>query len=445
MKRFATQIQIIVRLAALNVLRNWRHSLATIFAISLGFTAVSLFDGFMTNIHHFAVESYVTRGMLGHLVIDKKGAMERLFEDQWGFALDEPDQKFLDETLRADPRVAVVARFLLINGIVSNAEGNPLFFGTGYDVLEGTKMRGDRWAWNTVVGKPLHLADQNAAAIGIGLARRMNCEFTINAEVKNPDGSYVAQERPFVCPSPTVQLSVTTENAQVNALEFKPVGGVDLLMRQFNDRFVMLPLKQAQSLMDTNRITRYSVLLHREQDQMAVVTDLRNQAAKGGFEIDVTPWLDHSIAAVAKSGNEILGIFRSLFLAVVVVIAAMSVANTMMKSLNERIQEIGTMRSYGFWRSDIIHLFLWEGFILGLISCGLGLILTVVAAAVISNSGMTFNTGVLSDAVPLKISLSLGTWLKSLVGLCLITAGTSWLVSRRVSKMVVADLLRYVA
>jgi putative ABC transport system permease protein len=433
------------RLAYRNVLLNWRHSLATILAISLGYAAVSLFDGFMGHIRGFIVDSYVSRGMVGHVLVQKTGAGAKIHDDIWQATLDELEQARITPFLEKDARIASFSRFLSITGIGSLGNGKQaVFIGIGHDVGKGRAMRGDKWLWNTVAGRPLEVADQSEVLIGMGLARRFGCEFDTQGAMTS-EGTYLPKERKLGCPRSSIQLSVTTEHLQVNALELKPVGVVDMLIREYNDRFIMLPLKTAQTLTDSKRISHFSVLLKDPDQQYAFAADLRAQIGAAGVDAEVVNWLDYAAAASAKGGLEILTIFRSLFLTVIGVISAMSVANSMMKSINERIREIGTLRSFGFRSSDILLMLLAEGLFLGAFSCTLGLLLTMVIAAAISSAGLHFNTGILSDTTPLKVSMNVASWLATFVVLCTVITLTSWLVARRTARMVVADALRHVA
>jgi putative ABC transport system permease protein len=437
--------RILGRLGFRNLRANWRHSFATVLAISLGYAAVSLFDGFVGAIDDFVVESYVNRGMVGHVVVQKKGADGKPTEDPWKFTLDKPQQILIEDLLKNDSRVDLYTRFMSLAGVVSvGGSKQSVFIGVGYDVESGTKMRGDRWRWHTISGRPLASSAEAGGLLGLGLAQKLNCDFDIKNAVAR-DGSYVPVERMLKCPGASVQLSATTEQLQINALEVKSVGVIDFLIREFNDRFLILPLPMAQRLMDTERINHFAVLLRRSTDASKVIADLNQRFERDQLPIEAIRWLDFPAAAPAKSGLELMGIFRALFLTVVGVIAVMSVANSMMKTINERIREIGTLRSYGFRQADIVFLFLCEGFLLGAFSCASGLMLTAAISFLVNISGLTFNTGLMSNPIPLHINFQLQTWVISLMALSLVAMLTSWVVSRRASKMVIADALRYVS
>ena len=126
-------------------------------------------------------------------------------------------------------------------------------------------------------------------------------------------------------------------------------------------------------------------------------------------------------------------------------IAGLSVANSMMKSINERVREIGTLRSFGFRKMDIVLLFSFEGLFLGVLSCMGGILVSASLAFFLSHIGLSFKAGILSSAMPVNFSIALPTWLGTSLVLSLITFSASVLVSRRAAGMVIADALRHTA
>ena len=404
-----SRVKLMFLLAARNIYLNWRHSLATVLAIAAGFTSVALLDGFISSINAISEEGTTRKGMVGHVLIEKMGTKDHLFEDPWQYSLTKHDQDVVGGWLAGDARVEASLRYLLVTGLVSNGKSSTIFMGGGMDEKEGVKFRGEKWKWNTVAGKPLYLA-QDGFVMGMGMAKRMDCQIAETGYLK-PDFSYIAEERPMNCRRQDFQLSTTTEHSQVNAISLSPSGVMDLQIREYNDKILFMSLETAQRLTDTDRITRYGVLLYDgESAQAAFVNDYRDRARSAGLDLEIIHWLEHPVGSSAKGGIEILNIFRMLFLAVVAVIAVMSVANSLMKSINERIREIGTLRSYGFRRSDIVFMFSFEGLLLGLAACVGGVILSFVLAFAITASGFSFNAGVLSTPIPIRILFEFRTW-----------------------------------
>src|SRR5688572_459703 len=135
-------LKLYMRLAWRNVLRNWRHSLATLTAIAAGFAAVSLFDGFIHALEKEQEDAVSTRGMLGHVLIQRKDAQHKQIEDPWGYALDAKEQGFIENFLKNDPDFVRRVRSLSITGLITNGRSHTIFIGWGFDVLDGAEMRG---------------------------------------------------------------------------------------------------------------------------------------------------------------------------------------------------------------------------------------------------------------------------------------------------------------
>jgi len=77
-----------------------------------------------------------------------------------------------------------------------------------------------------------------------------------------------------------------------------------------------------------------------------------------------------------------------------VVVSAVNTANTMVTSVIERVREIGVIKSIGARNSEIFTIFLFEsgflGFVGGVIGVIFGLLLTLIAKAVLVNIGLSF-------------------------------------------------------
>jgi len=433
------------RLAWRNVVRNWRHSLATILAIASGFMAVSLFDGFLKELHERNIDSYTTRGMLGQVLVQKTGANQAASEDQWLYSVGRPEQDFLEEYFKSDPDFVRRVRFLVLSGMVNAGPNNTVFIGYAYDVKEGGQVRGNRWYWMTLAGEPLDQVKDPSVLLGVGLGHLVDCASTY--EGRNfilEDGNYIAEKRPFSCKYPRVTLSATTEASQVNAIDLPVAGLFDAGFRELDKRAIRMELAQGQRLLDTDKISMIGIQLKDADNRQAFIQRLRDAIKSRGFQLDVDPWEDHPMAAYVSSGLQILHVFRNLFMSIVVLIGVMSVANTMMKAVNERIREIGTLRSLGFLRRHLVYMFALEGAFLSLIACVVGLAMTLVLTFTIDHIGLTYRAGILSVPINLKVRYSVGAWIISAAVLSVLATGTAWFSSRRASRMVVADAMRHV-
>jgi putative ABC transport system permease protein len=432
------------RLAWRNVVRNWRHSFATLLAIASGFMAVSLFDGFLKELEARNLDGFTTRGMFGQVIIERHNAQELMAEDMWANSLSAEDQKFIEPYLKNSPLVDTRVRFLTIVGMASTPTHNAVVSGIGYDLAEGAKVRGERWQWNAYAGQPLHLADKHSVALGVSLGHLLECETPVVRDFVLDDGNFKPEVRPFTCAHNRVIISATTEAAQVNALDMPISGFIDAGFREIDKRALNMSVEDAWKLLDTDKLTMVAVTLKNPNDTKKFVADMSNAAKAAGLNIDILPWEQHKAAAYVQGGIEILGVFRNLFMCIVVAICVMSVANTMMKSVNERIREIGTLRSLGFFKTHLVFVFSAEGMILSFIACWLGLILTLGISFAIGKIGLTYKAGILSIPIVLRVKYVPEAWLVSAVVLMVLATATAWFCSKRASSMVIADAMRHV-
>jgi putative ABC transport system permease protein len=66
------------------------------------------------------------------------------------------------------------------------------------------------------------------------------------------------------------------------------------------------------------------------------------------------------------------------------IVAGVSIFNIMMMSVNERIKEIGIMRSIGTQKKEVMSMFIYEAAIIGVIGSVVGGILSVLAGYAVS-------------------------------------------------------------
>src|SRR5512138_2072239 len=150
---------VLVRIAYRSVRKNWRHSAGAMLAVAVGFAAITLFDGYLSDFEGTLRGVIAQRFMMGTLVIEGTGTSAAMSRKRDAMVyLHEPEQAFVDEYLRAHASdVAIRVRSLFLGGIVSNGSASNPFVGWGYDPVEGAALRG-RFAWDAWNGRPLHLA-----------------------------------------------------------------------------------------------------------------------------------------------------------------------------------------------------------------------------------------------------------------------------------------------
>lgn len=111
--------------------------------------------------------------------------------------------------------------------------------------------------------------------------------------------------------------------------------------------------------------------------------------------------LNDMLETVRRQSRQIQGMLGALG-AVALVVAALSVANTMMMSINERTREVGVLKVLGTELTDIAKMFLAEALIVGIIGGAAGLCLSFFVKALlpIIFAGMDFRS-----VIPLWLAL----------------------------------------
>lgn len=111
-----------------------------------------------------------------------------------------------------------------------------------------------------------------------------------------------------------------------------------------------------------------------------VLEQAREQLLNMGFVVS-------AISDIVEQANKIfraIQITLAVFGVVAVIVAAISLANTMTISLLERTQEIGVMRAIGASRSDIRNLFLIESTLIGLSGGVLGILIGWIGTVLVN-------------------------------------------------------------
>jgi len=433
----------LLRIAFRSVRKNWRHSMGAGLAVAVGFAAITLFAGYLSDFE--ATVRHVTeeRMMLGTVVVEGTGASAALSGAAERIYLGGAEQSFIDDYLRGrGGEVAVRVRSLFVGGIASNGRASTPFLGWGYDPQEGAALR-QRFAWDAWSGRPLHEAGGDSVLLANALAALLECAPRGDASPFGPDGLLIAGERPFECRNPRVQLIGSTGTGQVNAVEPRVAGFFDGGRKELDAQMIMMPLALAQRFRNAPDVSIYSVLLREPSRAEEFARALTAAARARGLAIDAMPWEASYYGVQFRQGMGLLRAFRSLLTLVVVALAGMAVFSTMVKAVSERTREIGTLRSLGFVRGQVTRLFILEASFLSASACGVGLLLTLAGAALVGGAGITYTGGLMSTPLPLGVALDPATWLTVALFLVGIAVFAAWLPARRAARSRIPDALAY--
>jgi len=129
-----------------------------------------------------------------------------------------------------------------------------------------------------------------------------------------------------------------------------------------------------------------------EYDQVnVVVDDLTNiETVKAAIEDELNRREDtvtvQDSSRMTESITETVSTMTTFVMAIAgisLLVAAVSIFNVMMMSVNERIREIGILRSIGTQRTDILRMFIYEAAIIGIVGAIIGAIVSLIIGYVI--------------------------------------------------------------
>ncbi len=437
-------MKILLKIALRNVILHWRQSLAATISLAAGLISLVMFQGYMKDVRHMYQETFRSRMMYGDVIIEHKNLVRAEGRaEPWKYSLKDPDQKFVQNFLnKYTDRIDSAAKFLQISGMVTNGKTTTIFRGFGNDIKAAQKTRGEAWAWNTLYGTPLKEEQKHTAILGQSLGKILGCYPDKKEKVMNAVAGYKPEVRPFHCIQKDVQLNVTTETGQLNAIDLEAVGLVDALYKDIDDKYIVTSLEDAQALMNTQDLSYITVKFKDEGPHIdAVIEDFTKSAAAAGIPQRMVRWENHIVGDMYNRTMNLLSVFRNFVVSIILVIAGLSVFNTMMKLVKERTREIGTLRSIGFVPNQVLLIFIGESVILSLLGGGIGSVLAVLSTFAMNALGIVYKAGVLVEPVPFRIMISMDLYILSFVFLSLLATFATWIVCRSTLKVETAENL----
>ncbi len=398
-------------LALRNLFRHRVRSLVTLAAIAFSTIVLVLAAGFIEWIFFDLRASTIETG-LGHLQVSRNGYSEHGLADPYAYLLGDKSPELA--RLESEPHVVAVGKRLNVNGLLSFQESTLSFVGVG---VEPDKEAVISRNLAFVSGRNLSAGAKDQVVLGEGLAANLG-----------------------VNTSDRVVMLVNTESGSVNAVEATVQGVFTTQVRALDDVALRMPIAMARRLLRADGAHVWVVALDNVDAVDATAASVGGALDPARFE--VFRWIDLSDfftkTVTFLSGQ--LGVMRVL----IAVIIVLGVSNMLIMNVLERTGEIGTLMALGIRRRQVVALFMTESFYLGLIGGLAGLLLSLVAARVISDIGVPMPPppgrtvgylGAIRVTWPIllsAVSVSLGTTL--LAGIY---------PARKASRLVIVDALRY--
>lgn len=327
---------LLTRLAARNLGRNKRRSALTLAAIIAGIGLFLLGEAFVAGTEENIIVA-AEDTLVGHLTARPAGYPAQ--------GLQHPVDKLLalDAGMRAllDRSTVAWTERTLFTPLASNGRDAIRVRGVGYDPERDERVF-PRALWQIRGRMPAPDADE--VAIGRGLARLLS-----------------------LAPGDRLVLQVRTHRGAINALETRVAAVVSTNNPMLDGTTLFAPRALTARLIAAEAPTHVSLRLARRE--LAEAYRPRLLAALGS-QAEVVTWQDETrdLLRLQKVRRRALDVLVLILLA----LAGLGMANTILMAAHERVREIGTLRSLGMTESKVLGLFLLEGGILGLLGSLLG-------------------------------------------------------------------------
>jgi putative ABC transport system permease protein len=399
-----------LKFAIQNTLRNRRRSLVTVSIAALGTAAILLAGGFA--LYTYEALAQAAARTTGHLILGKT--------DQFTKDEDMPLQHGLDDVaalrtaLLADPSVRQVLPKVEFSGLISNGDKSTVMMAAGVEPDGEFAVKGP---FLTVTeGKVLVSGSVDAEVmLGAGLARSLKAT-----------------------PGSSLTLLASTTDGAMNAMDVRVKGIFTTGVPDVDKRLVYTDIVTAQKLLVTQRVSTLGIFL----DRMESTDPVQLRLAAQHPQLTVQTWMDQAFfyKSVRDLYNRIFGALGMIIGVIVVFV----VTNAMAMAIIERTREIGTLRAMGTLPGQLLRTLALEGMVLGgvgaltgaALSLGISLMLYVVPVNMPPPPGR-------SMGYPLNVSIDPLMYAATLAAMVLLTMLASSWVARKTVHMPVVDALAH--
>ncbi|MDC0708559.1 FtsX-like permease family protein [Stigmatella sp. ncwal1] len=361
----------LLRIALKNTFRKMRRSLLTAVSIFVGVFMMVLGLSFIDGLDSSVIRGQI-RSDTGHFRIMAKGYLEAEEENEIGPLVEEWEKQ---KASWGDSMEAQLHPRLSFPAELSNGRDGLQARGVGIEP-ESYLAAFELPVIRSAPVKP----EQNPVWVGSGLAEPLGLEpgSTATLLARTRFGTYTAEE--FV-----VAGIIRSSNAAVDSTTF------------------FIPLKKAQELLDSAHSVS-EVVGFVPRDALALEVQSRHASTLQAQGLFMQTWQER--AAPVLSVNQVRRKSLNALVFLIMLVAATSIANTMVMSAFERIREIGTYRALGLQTERMAAMLMVEAGVIGVLGALMGALLG--SAAIYSmRSGIDMSSMASSGNITVSMSTML--------------------------------------
>lgn len=319
--------------------QTFQNAFSLVFSLALTLFMIGYMDGMMNG----TIDQLI-RTQSGHLKVYAKGYSQEARAMPLGFAINHPESVVAN--IRKHQEVEAAAPRIRFACMLKNGPRAFGIMGQGIDPQAEERM-------GTLKGQLTlgpSLTGPNQIVLGRKLAEDLR--------------TWVGQR---------VQVITSTSKGQMQTVGFQVVGIYDSGLSSVDANLALIRLEDAQALLAMpDRATEIGVLLHHRDQSEAVVSTLTAELS-GRDPLEILSWqtLNKDMLEPVKRMEHMPRLIAFVMLLSIVP----SIMNTLMMSVSERFREIGAMRAMGMHAREVLALFLVEGFFLGILASGAGVLI----------------------------------------------------------------------
>lgn len=344
-------------MAIRNLIRHWRRNLLVSGTILVGILSIIIIGGYY-EYNYWGLRESMIRSQFGHIQIYPKGFLENRDVNQFGYKIDNFDEVM--KFLKSLPDVVVVTPRLEYMALMNTPDGRSKIVNVRGGIPEEEGLIATFVTHKE--GISLRSKDKDNVEVGYTLSKEMDLKL----------GSQFF-------------LTVVKVDGEQNAMAFNVKSIVGSYSEEFDRRIVRMNLKTAQELIGFPYVQEIVVLLNDTDKTGEIKRMIEKEISSRGWRLEVTDWLYHAgyyVQVVEFYG----GYFRIILSIIVIVVFFVSLITSLM-SFFERITEVGTIRSFGANNGTIFKMFFYEGFVIGVFSTVMGVLLGLGVANIINLLG----------------------------------------------------------
>lgn len=327
-----------------NIFRQTKRTILTLITITFGIFFGIVGDGLNAGMKWQLADTYI-KTITSTMKLYKEGYYnpeEIKNQIEYGFS----DSQELDRSIKKIPGIITYSKRFAFDGKITNGtdELNAKYIGIVPEDEEKVFKRKSM----IISGKYLENSSEEKAILGKDLAESLG--------LKKGD---------------IVTISARSKNRTMNAYDVEVAGIIRTGNPLIDMNAVFIPIDLAQKLGDAPEINDIAVLCE-IKDMNNIKKSLPGiKAAVSGGGIEAVPWYEETkdLLSLVAFREKVFGIIT----AVILIMAAAGITNTMLMAMLERKREIGIMMANGMGKREILTLFIAEGAVLGIIGSGIAL------------------------------------------------------------------------